>query len=97
VLDAYAGVCTLINGRAARIFEVVRRAADQAPEIAGLWDTLLTNRRAGARMVVEHAASRGPLVTGTERATDIVWVSNDPAHYDTLVSRCDWPEPDYTS
>jgi hypothetical protein len=26
-----------------------------------------------------------------------VWVFNDPAHYDTLVSRCGWPEPDYTS
>src|SRR5215468_11217742 len=34
VLDAYAAVCTLINRRAARIFEVVRRAADQAPEVA---------------------------------------------------------------
>jgi AcrR family transcriptional regulator len=97
VLGAYAGVCTLINRRAARIFEVVRRAADQAPEIAELWDTLQRNRRAGARMVVEHAASRGPLVPGTDRATDIVWIFNDPAHYDTLVSRCGWPEPDYTS
>jgi AcrR family transcriptional regulator len=97
VLDAYAGVCTLINGRAARIFEIVRRAADQAPEIAELWDTLLRNRRAGARMVVEHAASRGPLALGTDRAIDIVWVFNDPAHYDTLVSSCGWPEPDYTS
>ena len=97
VLDAYAGVCTLINGRAARIFEVVRRAADQAPEIAELWDTLLRNRRAGARMVAEHAAARGPLAHGADRATDILWVFNDPAHYDTLVSRCGWPEPDYTS
>jgi AcrR family transcriptional regulator len=97
VLDAYAAVCTLINRRAARVFEVVRRAADQAPEIVGLWDSLQRNRRAGARMVVEHAASRGPLGPGTERATDILWIYNDPAHYDTLVSRCGWPEPDYTS
>jgi AcrR family transcriptional regulator len=84
---------------AARIFEVVRRAADQAPEIAELWDTLQRNRRAGARMVAEHAASLGPLAAGldTDHATDILWIFNDPAHYDTLVSRRGWPEPDYTS
>lgn len=99
VLDAYAGVCTLISSRAARIFEVVRRAADEAPEIAELWDTLQRNRRAGARMVAEHAASLGPLATGLDidHATDILWIFNDPAHYDTLVSRRSWPEPDYTS
>jgi AcrR family transcriptional regulator len=98
-LDAYAGVCTLIGSRAARIFEVVRRAADQAPEIAELWETLQRNRRAGARMVAEHAASLGPLAAGldTDHATDILWIFNDPAHYDTLVSRRGWPEPDYTS
>jgi AcrR family transcriptional regulator len=99
VLDAYAGVSTLINSRAARIFEVVRRAADQAPEIAQLWDTLQRNRRAGARMVIEHAASLGPLAAGLDidHATDILWIFNDPAHYDTLVSQSGWPEPGYTS
>jgi hypothetical protein len=98
VLDAYAGVCTLISSRAARIFEVVRRAADQAPEIAQLWDTLQRNRRAGARMVIEHAVSLGPLAAGLDidHATDILWIFNDPAHYDTLVSHRGWPEPGYT-
>lgn len=98
VLDAYAGVCTLINGRCARLFEVVRRAADQSAEIAELWDTLQRNRRAGARMVVEHAASLGPLGAGLdiEQATDILWIFNDPAHYDTLVTGRGWPEARYT-
>jgi AcrR family transcriptional regulator len=98
VLDAYAAVCTLISSRAARIFEVVRRAADQAPEIAELWETLQRNRRTGARMVAEHAASLGALAAGldTDHATDILWIFNDPAHYDTLVSRRGWPERDYT-
>ena len=98
VLDAYARACTLINGRAARIVEVTRRAADQAPELGELWDTLQRNRRAGATMVIEHAASLGPLAAGldTGRATDILWIFNDPALYDTLVSRCGWPEPGYT-
>jgi AcrR family transcriptional regulator len=99
VLDAYARVCALINGRAARIVEVVRRAADQAPELGELWNTLQRNRRAGARMVIEHAASLGPLAAGldTDRATDILWIFNDPAVYDLLVCHCGWPEPGYTA
>jgi AcrR family transcriptional regulator len=99
VLDAYARVCALINGRAARIVEVVRRAADESPELGGLWDTLQRNRRAGASMVVRHASSRGSLAAGldTGRATDILWIFNDPALYDTLVSGCGWPESDYTA
>jgi len=99
VLDAYARVCALINGRATRIVEVARRAADQAPELGELWNTLQRNRRAGARMVIRHAASRGPLAAGlgTDRATDILWIFNDPALYDTLVSGRGWPVPDYTT
>ncbi|GAA3434014.1 TetR/AcrR family transcriptional regulator [Kutzneria kofuensis] len=97
VLDAYAGVCVLINGRAARIFEVVRRAADQTAEIAELWETLQRNRRAGARMVVDHAFATGPLAAGLDidRATDILWIYNDPAHYDALVTHHGWSEHDY--
>lgn len=94
VLDAYAGVCTLIGSRAARIFETVRRAADDAPETAQIWETLLRNRRAGARMVVDRAATLGPLRQGSdvERATDALWIFNDPAHYDALVLRHGWSE-----
>lgn len=99
VLDAYARVCALINGRSARIVEVLRRAADQSAEVGELWDNLQNSRRAGARMVIEHAASRGPLAAGldTDRATDIVWVFNDPAVYDALVSGCGWSAPQYTA
>jgi hypothetical protein len=80
VLDAYVTVITLASVRAARIFEVVRRASGQAAEIAELWDTLGRNRRAGARMVIEHAASLGPLAAGLDldRATDILWIFKRP-------------------
>lgn len=94
VLAAYAGVCTLIGSRAARIFEAVRRAADDAPEVAEVWETVLRNRRAGAQMVVERVGSLGPLRHGADprRAVDVLWLFNDPAHYDGLVLRCGWPE-----
>ncbi|BCJ41798.1 DNA-binding protein [Actinoplanes ianthinogenes] len=94
VLDAYAAVCVLIGGRAARLFETVRRAADDSEEAAQLWETLLTNRRFGARMVVEHAAGLGEPAPGRdlEAAIDSVWVYNDPALYGALVHRCGWSE-----
>jgi len=95
VLAAYAGVCTLIGRRAARMFEVVRRAADDSPEVRELWETLCRNRIAGARMVVERAVERGAAVD-PERAVDSLWIFNDPAHYDALVHRRGWPEDAFT-
>ncbi|MDG4832033.1 TetR/AcrR family transcriptional regulator [Solwaraspora sp. WMMD1047] len=97
LLTAYAGVCTLIGGRAAGIFETVRRAADESAEVAEVWETLLRNRRSGARMVVEQARELGPLRQGddVERAIDAVWMCNDPALYGALVLRCGWSEEEF--
>jgi AcrR family transcriptional regulator len=94
VLDAYTAVIILISRRAARIYEVVRRAADDGGEAAELWETLQRNRRTGARMVIDRLAALGPLADGldTERAADILSVLNDPALPDYLVRRCGWPE-----
>ncbi|MEV5607509.1 TetR/AcrR family transcriptional regulator [Streptomyces sp. NPDC052225] len=99
VLEAYAGVCCLIGSRAAAIFEVVRRAADEGPEPAELWETMRRNRRAGAEMVVRHAETLGPRPPDLdhERAVDVVWLFNDPAHYEALVHGCGWSERAYTS
>ncbi|GLH99410.1 TetR/AcrR family transcriptional regulator [Phytohabitans aurantiacus] len=97
VLDAYAGVCTLISHRAARIFEVVRRAADDAPEAAEVWEASQRNRRMGARMVVERVGSLGPLRQGSdvERAIDVMWIFNDTALYDMLVLNRGWTEEEF--
>jgi AcrR family transcriptional regulator len=99
LLAAYAQVCTLIDARAARIFEVVRRAADESPQVADLWERTQRNRRAGAGIVVKQLRSLGTVHgwPGDERAVDVVWLFNDPAHYDTLVVHCGWPEPDFTA
>lgn len=98
VLGAYAQVCTVIGGRAALIFEAVRRAADASADVSELWDTLQANRRAGAHMVVRHLQTLGPLRSGldTTTATDRLWIYNDPAHYHALVHGCGWPEPEFT-
>jgi AcrR family transcriptional regulator len=98
VLGAYAQVCTLIGGRAAQSFEAVRRAAGTSPEVTELWNTLQGNRRAGAHMVVRQLETLGPLGSGlgTRRATDLLWVFNDPAHYNALVLQCGWRESVFT-
>jgi AcrR family transcriptional regulator len=94
VLDAYAGVCLVIARRAARLFETVRRAADDATDAAQLWHTLLANRYAGAAMVVGRVQTLGPLAAhlDTGAATDLLWIFNDPAHYASLVLDRGWPE-----
>lgn len=99
VLTAYAQVCTLIGRRAARLFEVVRRAADTSPEVAALWESTQSNRRAGASMVVGQLREVGPLTGPAEHdaAVDALWFFNDPAHYDTLVRHCGWPEADFAA
>jgi AcrR family transcriptional regulator len=97
VLDAYAGVCTLIAGRAAPAFEAVRRAADASPEVAELWQQLLDNRLAGARMVVEQVDRVGRLGPGldVDRAVDRLWVLNDPAPFAALVAGRGWTPEEY--
>ncbi|GAA4302555.1 AcrR family transcriptional regulator [Actinomadura luteofluorescens] len=101
VVNAYAEVCRLIGGRAAEIFEVVRRAADEGPETADLWETMQRNRRAGAAMVIDRIESLGPashdLDLGHERAVDIVWMFNDPSHYRALVRTRGWSDQAYTA
>jgi AcrR family transcriptional regulator len=97
VLEAYAGVCTLIGRRTARIFEVVHQAAADAPDIDELWTTLVDNRRLGAQMVVRRARETGPLRADLthERAVDALWVLNDPALYGALVLARGWSEDDH--
>ena len=94
VLDAYTEVIMLISRRAAPIYEVARRAADDDDEIAELWETLQRSRRAGAQMVIDRVAALGPLAEGLDpgRAADIVSVLNDPALPHYLLVRCGWPE-----
>jgi AcrR family transcriptional regulator len=99
LLVAYALVSTVIGARAARLFEVVRRASDTSTDVADLWVSIQRNRRVGARMVVEQLRSLGPVDrwSGDERAVDALWVFNDPPHYNTLVGHCHWSEPEFTA
>lgn len=97
VLEAYADACVLISGRTARLFEVVHRACAASPEIAQLWETLQSNRRAGAGMVVEQAMSRGRIRDDleSEQIADSLWTISDPAQYRALVLDRGWSRAEY--
>ena len=97
VLEAYAGICTLVATRAARVFEIVHRAAGESPEIAELWTTLARNRRTGAEMIIKRAAETGPIRTDIPRdhVVDGLWTLNDPATYTNLVLDRGWSDQDF--
>jgi hypothetical protein len=50
-------------------------------------------------MVLEHLLTLGPVRGGldVERAVDVLWFFNDPAHHGALVGRQGWPVADYRS
>ncbi len=101
LLAAYADVCTLIGSRAALLFEAARRAADVGEDTRELWTTTVENRHRGAAMVVARLEELEPgaWAAGTpaaERATDALWLLNDPAHYLALVLRRGWSEQDFS-
>ena len=93
---AHAAVCTLIGARTEAIFEVLRRAADSSSELASLSDQVERTRRLGAAMVVRHAVDiRALTAPFAERATDALWVYNNPALYRSLVITCGWSTADF--
>jgi AcrR family transcriptional regulator len=93
-LDAYARVCLLIGRRASGVIEVVRRAADEGPEIAGLWNVLQRNRRFGAGTIVTRVRALGGTRHGLseEQAGDRLFMLNDSALYLALVTERGWDE-----
>jgi AcrR family transcriptional regulator len=97
VLDAYAGVCVLINGRCAALFEVAHRAAGESAELTELWATLLGNRRIGAGGIVEQIQKFGPIRDdlAPARVADALWTLTDPALYHALVLQKGWSEDDF--
>ncbi|MDQ4489612.1 helix-turn-helix domain-containing protein [Sinomonas sp. ASV486] len=99
---AYAHVCTVIGSRAALLFEAARRAADVGEDTRDLWRATVDNRRRGAAMVIARLedieAGRWAVGTPTaERATDALWLLNDPAHYLALVLGRGWSEDEFSA
>ena len=97
MLDAYAGVCVLINARTARLFDVVHRAAGDSPELTQLWATLRATAASARAPLVAHARTLGPIRADltVDQVADALWTLNDPALYGRLVLEKGWSEADF--
>ena len=92
MLDRYAHMVTVIDGRVAAIYEVLRGAAAAHDDVRVHWDEICAGRRTGAENVVKMLAAHGPLRRGLTRssAADVVELLIDPSHHAHLVSRRGW-------
>jgi len=77
---------SVLRGRAEQFVAVLRGRGRRRRPGRGL----------GAAAGVRVPRRRRPAL-GTICATDLLWVFNDPAHYNSLVLQCGWPEAEFTA
>src|SRR5437868_4684787 len=99
LLAGYAGVMVEVGRRLAPLYEAVRAAAHADPEARELWQLITEERRTAATGIVRRLAERRALLHGLHRqsASDILWVLNDPALYQLLVTQRRWTQRRFRS
>src|SRR2546421_2347032 len=99
LLAGYAGVMVEVGRRLAPLYEAVRAAGHADPEARELWQLITEERRTAATGIVRRLAERGALLHGLDRrsASDILWVLNDPALYQLLVTQRRWTQRRFRS
>ena len=99
LLARYAHMATVVEGRVAGIYEVMRGAASAHPDVREHWDQIRRERRGGAANVVTMLEERGPLRPGlaSRAAADIVFVLIDPGLYHQLVVEQGWTDHAFES
>jgi AcrR family transcriptional regulator len=99
LLAGYAGVMVEVGRRLAPLYEAVRAAAHADLEARELWRLITEERRTAATGIVRRLAERNALLHGLDRqhASDILWVLNDPALYQLLVTQRRWTQRRFRS
>jgi AcrR family transcriptional regulator len=99
LLAGYAGVMVEVGRRLAPLYEAVRAAAHADPEARELWQLITEERRTAATGIVRRLAERNALLHTLDRqhASDILWVLNDPALYQLLVTQRRWTQRRFRS
>src|SRR6476660_6258042 len=94
LIAGYAGVMVEVGRRLAPLYEAVRAAAHADAEARKLWKLITEERRNAATGIVRRLAQRGALLQSLDHksASDILWVLNDPALYQLLVTQRGWTE-----
>lgn len=93
-LEGYAGICTSLHSHMSGVYEAIREGSRGDAEVNALWLEVNAERRRGAAMIVADVEARAPLRPGLaeEEAADVVWVLNDPVHFQMLVHGRGWSE-----
>jgi AcrR family transcriptional regulator len=93
-LTGYAGLCTSLHRHMARVYEAIREGARADSDVAALWLELNEERRRGAATIVADVKARARLRAGLDEndAADVVWVLNDPVHFNMLVLGRGWTD-----
>ncbi|HXU64288.1 MAG TPA: helix-turn-helix domain-containing protein [Polyangia bacterium] len=96
-LEGYAGLATALFNQMARVYEAIREGARSDPAVEALWVEVNAERRRGAETIVADVKARSRLRAGLDEtaAADVVWVLNDPVHYDMLVRRRGWTDDQF--
>src|SRR5882757_3417256 len=99
LLAGYAGVMADVGRRLAPLYEAVRAAAHADPEARELWHLITEERRSAATGIVRRLVERDALLPGLDHqsASDILWVLNDPALYQLLVTQRRWTQRRFRS
>jgi AcrR family transcriptional regulator len=97
LLKRYARMITLVDGRVADVWGVMRGAASAHADVREHWDDIRTERSKGAANVVAMLLERGPLRRGLDasRAADIVLVLIDPDLYHQFVRLQGWTTAEF--
>jgi AcrR family transcriptional regulator len=96
-LAGYAGLVTSVFHRMARVYEAIREGARSDPAVEELWNEVNAERRRGAATIVADVKARSRLRAGLDEtaAADVVWLLNDPVHYDMLVRGRGWSDEQF--
>jgi AcrR family transcriptional regulator len=97
-LAIYADAVTMLQGRLAPLFLVLREAASAHPELATLWQEITARRARNMRLLAADLTSTGavrPDLTLDEVA-DIIWTMNSSEYYSMLVLDRGWTTARFT-
>jgi AcrR family transcriptional regulator len=92
MLAGYATMVTEIQGRITPLHVALVGAADAEPEARVLLEQLVSQRHAAMKRPATLLSRRGALRRGLTiaKATDILWLHNDPTLYHQLVHQRGW-------
>ena len=98
-VELYSRFVAEANSRVARVYVVLRGAAEVDPEAAALFDRWERERhQAMIEGPVPNFIAKGVLRPGVDarEAADILWLLVEPATYDRLVNQCGWTRQRFT-